>query len=131
HRYSPTKASHLSGLRDRQSARRDTQQERDQKRGETGRARTSGRRVYRAPLHRGSGDRAGPLRSNAYAVPHLPRRIASGVDVFELLAILERIHGHPKTVILVSAKTFPCDEPLKRLTDELLAIFEMAENLLP
>ena len=37
-------------------------------------------------------------------MPDLPGSVAAGIDVFEVLPVLEGVHGRPEAVILVSDK---------------------------
>src|SRR5260221_6366951 len=62
-------------------------------------------------------------------VPDLPGRAAAAIRVFELLAILERVHRRPEPVVLVRDQPALEDQALERLADELFAVAEILENL--
>src|SRR5262249_53265556 len=64
-------------------------------------------------------------------VPDFPGGAAPGVDLLELLAILEGAHRHPEAVVLVGHEPALGDEPLERLAHQLLAVAEVVEDLGP
>src|SRR5215831_13713908 len=69
----------------------------------------------------------------AYALaslPDLPGSIALAVHVRELLVLLEGVHA-PEAVVPVSDELLLLDQAMERLLDQLLALFDVVEDLAP
>src|SRR6187549_2714489 len=64
-------------------------------------------------------------------VPDFPWCVAVAlvIDVFQLLAILERIHRHPEPIVFVSGQLPGPDQPLEWLTDQLFTAAHVCEDL--
>src|SRR5690242_4764405 len=63
--------------------------------------------------------------------PHLPGSFAAAIAILELLAVLKRVHAGPVALILVSKQLLGFDQPLKRLLNQLFALFDQAEHFRP
>src|SRR5262249_18325260 len=62
-------------------------------------------------------------------LPHLPGRVPLGVQVFELLPVLERVHAGPVAAVLVGEQLPLLDQPLEGLLHQLLAVAHVLEDL--
>src|SRR5262245_35595547 len=71
----------------------------------------------------------GRSRAVSVSVPDLPGRMAACVNLLELSAVLERVHGPPDPIVLLRRKLPLLNKPLKRLLDKFLARADVVEDL--
>src|SRR5262245_17436627 len=64
-------------------------------------------------------------------LPHLPGGVAPGVQVLELLLVLERVHAAPVALVLVTDQLLLVDEPAERLFHQFLPVPHVSEDLGP
>src|SRR4029077_12278735 len=62
--------------------------------------------------------------------PHLPRRVALGVEIVEMLLVLEGVHAGPEAVVLVSHQLLFGDQATEGFVNELLAFLQIFKNVL-
>src|SRR5579859_243406 len=63
------------------------------------------------------------------AIPNLPRGIPFGIEVIEVLFVLEGVHAGPEPIVLMRDQLLFRDETLKGLMNEFFTIFQILENL--
>src|SRR4051812_13365117 len=72
---------------------------------------------------------AGKRRADRGAIPEFPGGIATRVDLFELLTILEGVHRHPEAVVLIGRETPIANQAMERFADELFSLADVIEDL--
>src|SRR5215472_4328666 len=62
-------------------------------------------------------------------VPDLPGSVPLGVEVVEMLLVLEGVHASPEAIVLISDELLFGDEAPEWLVDEFFAFLQVLENI--
>src|SRR5215510_858409 len=68
-------------------------------------------------------------RPHGILAPDRPGRLASPMDLLELVTVLERVHRHPEPVIFVRREPIHFDQTPERLDDKLFTVAHVVEDL--
>src|SRR5262245_48846063 len=78
-----------------------------------------------------SGSIARRVPSGLGRPPDLPGCVAARAQILQHLPVLERVHRAPEARVLVRQQLALRDQPAERLLDEILAVLDVVEDLLP
>src|SRR5262245_17566791 len=65
-----------------------------------------------------------------FGLPHLPRGLTLRVHRIEGLLVLERVHARPEPVVAIGEQLPFHDQAMEGFLDELLAVLDVAEDVL-